>query len=240
MGQQFAAFDIDGTVVRTALFLQVVDELIVRGQLSSQHRQTLDAKWADYQARRHQDAFRAYNQASVEILFQNLNSLSVHDYRSAVDTVVARSHDQVYVYTRDLILNLKKHGYFLIALSGSEQYALEKFTDQFGFDIVSGDRYVEKDDTFTGEIDSIFGNKGAALRQLITEHGLSPDGSVGVGDSLGDASMLEVVQRPIAFNPEAQLLAEAKQNGWEVVIERKNVIYSLQPSKEHDGQYLLA
>jgi phosphoserine phosphatase len=49
--------------------------------------------------------------------------------------------------------------------------------------------------------------------------------------------MLEFVEHPIAFNPEDTLFEKAKTAGWDIVIERKNVVYTL---KEKDGSYLLA
>ena len=81
------------------------------------------------------------------------------DYRRAVDVVVQRSHAQVYRYTRDLIRSLKAEDYFLIAMSGSEQYSIENFTAHYDFDLVIGDKYLEKDGRFTGDIDSIFLDK---------------------------------------------------------------------------------
>jgi phosphoserine phosphatase len=39
--------------------------------------------------------------------------------------------------------------------------------------------------------------------------------------------MLELVERPIAFNPNKKLCAHAKKKGWEIVVERKDVIYKL-------------
>jgi phosphoserine phosphatase len=39
--------------------------------------------------------------------------------------------------------------------------------------------------------------------------------------------MLELVQRPIAFNPERELAKIAMKRGWPIVVERKNVVYKL-------------
>ena len=47
----------------------------------------------------------------------------------------------------------------------------------------------------------------------------------GVEVAPGDIAMLEMVSRPIAFNPNAGLYRHAKLRGWEVVVERKDVIY---------------
>lgn len=42
--------------------------------------------------------------------------------------------------------------------------------------------------------------------------------------------MLSIVERPIAFNPDKDLFNAAKHNGWKIVVERKNMIYKLEPN----------
>src|SRR4051812_4896491 len=114
MGQKFAAFDIDGTVARTSLFLQTVDQLILDGHLPGNSRQQLDTKLATYRERQHLNAFQDYTEAAVNILFKHIHTVKVRDYRAAVDKVLAHTAGHTYVYTRELIKALKADGYFLI------------------------------------------------------------------------------------------------------------------------------
>jgi phosphoserine phosphatase len=60
---------------------------------------------------------------------------------------------------------------------------------------------------------------------------------VAVGDTHGDIEMLEFVEQPIAFNPNKTLYDYAREKGWQIVVERKNVIYQLGAV---DGEYRLA
>jgi HAD superfamily hydrolase (TIGR01490 family) len=237
MERKFAAFDIDGTISRSALFFQVVDELINSGSLALDFRVKLDEKYDQYRKRSHINAFKDYSQLSVDILLENLHKIPVEAYRAAVNKVVPKNADYIYVYTRDLIEKLKQQGYFMIALSGSEMYSVQKFTEKFGFDIAVGEYYHEKDGYFTGEIDQVIHKKDTFLKRFIVEHGLTLEGSYAVGDSSGDIGMLQLVENPIAFNPEDTLFEEAKHNNWKIVIERKNVIYELERA---DGLYILA
>jgi phosphoserine phosphatase len=48
-----------------------------------------------------------------------------------------------------------------------------------------------------------------------------------VGDTEGDIPLLESVSRPICFNPNQNLYSYAKRMNWEVVVERKDVIYTI-------------
>ena len=237
MKRKFAAFDIDGTISRNALFMQIVDELIARKHLPSDYRSQLDLKYEEYKKRKHKDAYKDYTQLSVDILLKNLKSIPVNGYRSAVDAVVLRNSDYMYVYTTNLIKELKAKGYFLIALSGSEMYSVQKFTEKLGFDLAVGEYYHEKDGFFTGKIDQVVHKKDIFIKKFIAEHDLLLDDSYAVGDSSGDSGMLNIVENPVAFNPEDTLYEEAKRKGWKIVVERKNVIYELEPK---NGTYLLA
>ncbi|MFH1671614.1 MAG: HAD-IB family hydrolase, partial [Candidatus Portnoybacteria bacterium] len=51
--------------------------------------------------------------------------------------------------------------------------------------------------------------------------------SVGVGDSESDIAFLELVKKPICFNPNSRLYHHAKSAKWKIVVERKDVIYTL-------------
>jgi len=39
--------------------------------------------------------------------------------------------------------------------------------------------------------------------------------------------MLEMVERPICFNPNQKLFEAAKRHDWPIVVERKDVVYEL-------------
>lgn len=239
MKRKFAAFDIDGTIGRDSLFLQIVEELIQDGHIPLSTKTELEEKMQAYKSRTHKHAFKDYSSHSVEILFDHIKSLRVSDYRQAADAVIARTHSHVYVYTRDLAKKLKEQGYFLIALSGSEMYAVEQFMSKFfEFDAVIGEEYSETaDGFFTGKATQVFHKKELFLKELIPQHNLTIEGSIAVGDSAGDMSMLEFVENPIAFNPEDTLFETAKHKGWKIVVERKNVIYELE---QKNGNYILA
>jgi HAD superfamily phosphoserine phosphatase-like hydrolase len=238
MKRKFAAFDVDGTLGRTSLFLQIVEKLFDSGHLPDEARKELQKKLIAYRQRQHRKAFKDYSGESVKILFDHITSIELKDYRRAVDEVISESHSHLHVYTRELVHRLKSEGYFLIALSGSEMYTVTEFLKHaFDFDVIIGETYETKNGYFTGKANEVFHKKDLFLKELITEHNLTTTGSVAVGDSMGDLSMLKYVEQPIAFNPEDSLYEEARKNGWKIVIERKNVIYELEP--DTDGAYKL-
>jgi HAD superfamily hydrolase (TIGR01490 family) len=237
MKRKFAAFDIDGTLGRSSLFLDVVDELLAKNHISNDLKEELVRKKKLYRDRAHGQAFKEYSALSVEILFGNLTKIKVENFKAAVDTVIARNKSELYVYTRDLVKKLKSEGYFLIALSGSEMYTVQEYTKQFGFDIAVGEYYHEENGMFTGQIDEVFHKKDVFIKKIVADNDLTYADSYAVGDSMGDYTMLELVENPIVFNPEDSLFTKAKINGWKIVVERKNVVYELEA---HDGHFILA
>ena len=70
-------------------------------------------------------------------------------------------------------------------------------------------------------------DKKFLVKHAVEKYDLTLKDSIGVGDSESDISMLDLVDRPIAFNPSSGLYKVAKQKGWEIVVERKDVIYRI-------------
>ena len=145
--------------------------------------------------------------------------------------VVAIQSKRVYRYTRDLIAELKKEGYMLIAISQSPKTILDEFCEQYGFDKVYGRMYeIGPQDRFTGTVidEHLIKNKANIVKRVFEKNPeLSRETALAVGDTEGDIPLLESVARAICFNPNQALLTHAKRNNWEVVVERKDVIYKL-------------
>ena len=70
-------------------------------------------------------------------------------------------------------------------------------------------------------------HKKELLEEMIKKHGLSLEQSYAIGDTLSDAPMLSLVKNAIAFNPDKKLYKLALENNWQIVVERKNVVYEL-------------
>lgn len=232
-GRPFAAFDLDGTLIRWQLFHAIAGKL---AEIDPGLLQDIETARMQWKRRSGEEAFREYELRLIEIYEELLRSISVQQFERAADEVFEEYKDQVYRYTRDLIKRLKAEGYLLFAISGSQSEIVSKIADYYGFDDYVGADYERSGDRFTGKITLHIGKKHLVLRQLIDRHGADSTGSYAVGDSAGDTSMLAMADNPIAFNPEKKLFEIAKQHGWPVVIERKNMVYRL---NWQDGCYQL-
>lgn len=236
--RKFAVFDIDGTIFRSGLYREFVFELMRRGILPKDFWQDIEIKQQAWQKRSHSKAFKEFESTMVQKLDANLNKIRLTDYDLAAKAVMEIHTENVYVYTRDLIENLKSQGRALLAISGSQVELVEAFATHYGFDDFIGQTYERGEEFFTGQILKTHEGKGMFLKKLVSKHGLDWSNSIAVGDSMGDVEMFELVANPIAFNPDQNLFDYAKNKGWPIVVERKNVIYEL--GKGGHGRYELA
>ncbi len=236
-GRRFAVFDIDGTLVRWQLYHAVADALAKQGLIDSKtYRVILNARM-QWKQRSHKEAFKDYERQLVKVYEQLLKSLSIEQFNSATNSVFEEYKDQVYTYTRNLISQLKQNGYLLFAISGSQTEIVEKIAKYYDFDDYVGSNYERQGSGFSGQKITHLSDKHKVLEDLLSKHQVTWAKSIAVGDSASDISMLEMVEEPIAFNPEKKLFDQARQKGWKVVIERKNMVYEL--NLRH-GKYLLA
>ncbi|HEX5743850.1 MAG TPA: HAD family phosphatase [Candidatus Saccharimonadales bacterium] len=223
----FAVFDIDGTVIRWQLYHAVSDRLARDGLIDDESFERVRRTRMDWKRRTGEDSFQEYEMELVKVFDEALKGMSVAGFEKAAHEVFEEYKDQVYTYTRDLIHGLKRQGYLLFAISGSPDIIVKKMTEYYGFDDFAATTFPSEAGRFTGAKDLSVGKKPRLLQRLIDKHGTGPEGSLGVGDSEGDIDMLAMVERPIAFNPSKRLFNHAREQGWEIILERKNVVYEL-------------
>ncbi len=223
-----AVFDIDGTIFRSSLFLELLDRLIENGVFPKETRHTFDSariRWLDRKG-----DYQTYIEKAVEAFCKELKGVKYEDVANAAGEVIEERKDRVYQYTRDLIKSLRKKGYFLLAISHSPKFIADGFGYEAGFDKVYGYFYeTGATGRFTGEVEDedLIRNKAAILQRAVRKENLTFDGSIGVGDTESDISMLELVDTAIAFKPNQKVYAHAKRRKWKIVVERKDVIHEL-------------
>lgn len=223
-----AVFDIDGTVFRSSLLIELVDRLILRGVFPEEARKEYERaqeEWLDRKA-----DYEPYIRKVVQSFAKYTKGLEYGSVADVAGEVIEEMHGRTYRYTRDLIADLKKRGYYLLAISHSPKYIVDGFAYEMGFHKSYGTFYATgATNRFTGEIEDehIIMNKSSILTRAIEKENLTLTGSVGVGDTESDISMLAMVEEPIAFNPNRALYRHAMQRLWKVVVERKDVIYEI-------------
>ncbi len=229
MQKPVAFFDVDGTLFRSSLLIELVEELVREGIFPSDAQTGYARSHAAWLAR--EGAYDAYIDAVIQTFLTHIKGVHYGQLADIGRRVVALKSKRVYTFTRDYVQELKADGYIVIAISQSPKTVLDEFCRQYGFDKVYGRMYeIGPSDCFTGEVtdEHLISNKANIVNRVFERHlELTREGSIAVGDTDGDIPLLESVDRPICFNPNRALLDHAKSQGWEVVVERKDVIYKL-------------
>lgn len=235
--KKFAVFDIDGTLIRWQLYHSIADNLARLGYMEPELYQSIKRARMAWKRRVEGKTFHDYEMEVIRIYEAAIDKLTAEQVNQAIEAAFDEYKDQAYTYTGELIINLKHKGYLIFAISGSQSEIVAKIAQHYGFDDFVGSDYEVKGGRFTGQKTIGARDKDKALKRLVKKHGAIMNGSYAIGDSHSDIAMLELVEHPVAFNPEKSLYEHAAGRGWKVVIERKNVSYELE---KVDGRYILA
>lgn len=234
--KKVAIFDIDGTLFRSSLHLMLIHELNDSGYFSKDDTAKINHALINWKDRSGDNAFWNYVSSVTNIYNKELSRLSVEKYKALTEKIFDKYKDHVYKYPQRMISVLKKQGYKILALSGSQEEMISLFCQYHGFDGWSGSIQEIEDGKFNGNILSTHDNKLSSLNNLLERHGLDLENSIGIGDTLGDLEILQSVTYPIAFNPNKELYEFAQKNSWDIVIERKDLQIHL---KKQKGEYKL-
>ncbi len=223
-----AVFDIDGTVFRSSLLLELVEELVQRGIFPEKARKNYTEPHEDWLNRKGE--YGPFIHKVVLAFGTYAKGLPYGELADVAGEIIEAKKDRTYRYTRDLIQELKKKGYYLLAISHSPKFIVDGFAYEMGFDKSYGTWYdTGASNRFTGEIvdEHIIMNKASVFTRALEKEKLKLAGSIAVGDTESDISMLTMVETPIAFNPNRLLYRHAKKHDWKIVVERKDVIYEI-------------
>jgi len=226
---KLGVFDIDGTIFRSSLLIELINDFVRSGIFPNEAKEEMKK---DYQAwldrKSHYDN---YLMQVVRTHLKYITGCKKIQVNKAVSHVLKWQKDRVYRFTRDLIKKLKKDGYYLLAISGSPNYIVQRFAGYLGFDNSIGQIFEIKKGVFTGTVlyDLPVKDKAQVLRDFLMYSKLDCDlkNSIAVGDSASDIPMLELVGHPIAFNPHRTFAEYAMKKKFAIVVERKDAIFDI-------------
>lgn len=209
-----ALFDIDGTLVagpstEKRFFL----ELLRRGRIGP--RQVLGFIWflLRYAPRYGRHVFKK-NKAYLAWLREE-------DVRAMVPGWVERSLAQAW-YT-PCIERLRRHqqaGDHVVLVSGTPQFVAEGIGAALGVDAVIGSRCIVEGGRFRARPPSSHpfrDEKAAILEALSRRYGVAAAQAAAYGDSIYDLPLLRAAGTAVAVRPDSELLAVAREAGWEVI-----------------------
>ena len=225
---KIAIFDIDGTIFRKNLHFELINELVWMKAFPTKVRTILTDAYTDWLE--HAGTYEEYRQALVALYSEHIRDCSVDEVEKASRFVVDFHKRRTYIFAETLIANLRRENYYILAISGSPQEVVEEYNRQYlKFDQAFGSVYeIGADGRYTGAATfEPSKDKSLVARQVIAEQHLGFVGSYAVGDTESDIRILELVEHPIAFNPNQNLKTAAEREGWKVLVEKKDVVYDM-------------
>ncbi len=223
--KKLAVFDIDGTVFRSSLLIELVDALILEGLFHKKIKNLYIKQYQKWLERK--DSYEKYIQAVILAFENNIKGLDEKKFDKVCKKTIDFHKNRLYRFTRDLIKKLKQKNYYLLAISHSPLFVVGRFAKKLGFKKVYGRALEVKNGKLTGKTlyEDLIWSKAKILKRAIQKENLTLKGSIGVGDTDSDIPFLKMVQKPICFNPNIKLYKYALRKNWTIIVERKDVIY---------------
>jgi HAD superfamily hydrolase (TIGR01490 family) len=224
--KKLAVFDIDGTIFRKNLAFELLNELSwmkvfpkgVRNELIG-----LYGNWLD-----NEGTYDAYRIKLVELYEKNIQGKNQEEIIAAAKRVARFNAKRIYIYAKRLMDKMRSD-HIMLVISGSPVEIVKEYAELLNFDAYFGSVYeIDKNKIYTGK--TIFEpthDKSAVVKQFVAENDISMVGSFGIGDTQSDAPFLDLVDFPIAFNPDLNLRKIAEQKKWKIMVEKKDVIYEI-------------
>lgn len=119
-----------------------------------------------------------------------------------------------------LLAEHRQHGRTLVIITSTTRLITEPIARLLEVDHLLATDLKSKENRLTGQLDGIpcFGpNKVIKLQDWIKKTGHSLAGSFFYSDSNTDLPLLELVDHPVAVDPDQELKAKAKARGWPVI-----------------------
>ncbi len=119
-----------------------------------------------------------------------------------------------------LIEKHREAGDRLMVISATNRFIVEPICHRFGITEVIATEPEQKDGRYTGRVAGVPSyqqGKVTRLQNWLEESGETLTGSTFYSDSINDLPLLEIVDKAVAVNPDALLLAETSKRGWPVL-----------------------
>lgn len=217
-----AVFDLDGTFYREQFLFLLMVVFLRRGIFPKRLRKPFRDL---IRLKDNRDiGYHDYDHRLIALFLEGIEGADVKQVEAASRYVAKEYKKYVYTFTRELVEYLRAT-HDLITITGANEQVVQHVVDNWKFKDFYGTKLEIKDGKFTGrESELSVTRKGEVLLKHIADHdGLTLEGSVAIGDSRSDAEMLKLVSHPIAFSPDDLLAPIAEENGWPIVVERRNL-----------------
>ena len=232
-----AFFDIDGTIFRGSLLNsnfqklvrhEIIDERIWHDQVKEPYLSWKNRR-SDYDS---------YLHILSKLYLENLIGVDKRYLSFLARQTIEDQYDSVYRYSRERLRWHKENGHKIFFISGSPDFLVKEMAKKYEVTDYRGTDYLaDENNKLTGKINRMWNSesKYIVVNEFVHQYNIDLSKSYAYGDTNGDCSMLKLVGKPIAINPNKELIKNIKEDDelrekTTIIVERKDVIYELDSS----------
>lgn len=216
MTRRLALFDLDNTLLAGDSDHAWGDFLIGRGILDGKHHKAInDQFYRDYQAGRLD--IRAYLEFALKVLGEHPKDQLDAWHRDFMREVV---EPMILPKAEALLAQHRKIGDFLLIITATNDFVTRPIAERLRVDHLLATTAEFVDGRYTGKLSGTpcyRDGKVVRLREWLSESGLGLAGSTFYSDSHNDVPLLEVVDYPVAVDPDDELKRIAGEHHWEIL-----------------------
>jgi HAD superfamily hydrolase (TIGR01490 family) len=213
-----AFFDLDRTLMQGSSAFQFGRAAFKAGLMS--RRQLISDGWANLRFRL-QGSTDVGTHALRDRISASLEGTPVRDMQRLGPDVLARILPRVYPRMLALAYEHQDAGREVYIFTAASQELAEMLAHVLTFDGGIGSQFsAVENGVYTGQPTGLFiygADKARAIKRLADREGIDLSESYAYSDSASDLPMLRAVGHPVAVNPDKELLAEARDAGWQVL-----------------------
>lgn len=222
MSKPFAAFDVDGTIFKSSLAEVVIEEGVRSGVFDEVAFAPARAYRKRWQTNNSEEVYQEYLNHLVGAFISQMAGVEVAAFDNIARRVLDRHSVRRFGFPRRLIQALGP-SHHTLAISGSPEMLVRPFLDSLHLDEIHGAQFEVIDGRFTGVATPV-GDKAAVIHGLTQAGVVHSAGSVALGDTISDESMLAIANYPVMFNASLTLTNAGKPMHWARVNEVKDQV----------------
>ena len=212
-----AFFDLDKTLIEGSSAIHFARAARRRGMMS--RTQLLKDLWANIRFRL-QGSTDEGTTALRDRVLAGIAGTRVVDLKRLTPEILAGILPRVYREMLDVAYGHQDGGRRVYIVTAASQEMAELLAEVLVFDGGIGMRSEIRDGVYTGRPDGPFTygeGKAEAIRAVCEQENLDLSESYAYSDSVSDLPMLRCVGHPVCVNPDSELLAVAREEGWQVM-----------------------
>jgi HAD superfamily hydrolase (TIGR01490 family) len=219
-----AALDIDGTLYPGALGLQLLEALAANGISDKSKSKNVFELVERY--RLNEIDFQTMSTSAYTLYGEAIAGISQAVVQHIANQVWLQERTKLFAFVPKLIDILKSQGYSIVLISGSPDEIVCCLAREFGISKYQGSIFATYQGKYTGKVNLLSGSlskKYSIFLRMTKDWEVNLQESLAIGDSITDTPLLEIVSKPLVFEPHPSLMLLAQQKSW-LVTNRNDIV----------------